>query len=77
MKTMAKRIKQMRKELHKKLRALGTPGSWEHIESQAGMFSYTGLNGELHNGGVGSIIVAGHDICMTGGKQLQIQNYKV
>jgi len=43
-KTMAERILAMRKMLYDKLRALGTPGSWEHIINQSGMFSYTGLN---------------------------------
>ncbi|ELU10850.1 hypothetical protein CAPTEDRAFT_31454, partial [Capitella teleta] len=43
-KTMAERILSMRDELYKKLRGLGTPGSWEHIVKQSGMFSYTGLN---------------------------------
>lgn len=41
---MANRIKLMRKELYDRLRALGTPGNWNHIISQKGMFSYTGLN---------------------------------
>jgi aspartate aminotransferase len=41
---MADRIKLMRDLLRSKLRALGTPGSWDHIVQQAGMFSYTGLS---------------------------------
>ena len=41
---MADRIKLMRQKLYEKLRALGTPGTWEHIVQQIGMFSYTGLN---------------------------------
>ena len=45
-KTMADRIKLMRQKLFDKLRALGTPGNWEHIVNQSGMFSYTGLNGK-------------------------------
>jgi len=40
---MAERIKQMRQELYTALRANGTPGTWEHIINQTGMFSYTGL----------------------------------
>ena len=44
MKTMAERILQMRNMLYQKLRELGTPGTWEHIITQSGMFSYTGLN---------------------------------
>lgn len=44
--TMSARIKTMRHELRQKLEVLGTPGDWSHIESQIGMFSYTGLNRE-------------------------------
>ncbi|XP_033757404.1 aspartate aminotransferase, cytoplasmic-like [Pecten maximus] len=40
---MASRILLMRETLHQKLVALGTPGNWEHITTQRGMFSYTGL----------------------------------
>ncbi|CAH1785146.1 unnamed protein product [Owenia fusiformis] len=43
-KTMAERILLMRQRLHEKLKALGTPGNWDHIVKQIGMFSYTGLN---------------------------------
>lgn len=42
--TMANRIFAMRKALKDKLAELNTPGSWEHITNQIGMFSYTGLN---------------------------------
>lgn len=35
----------MRKALYQALMKLETPGKWEHIMSQIGMFSYTGLNG--------------------------------
>ena len=44
--TMADRIKQMRAGLYERLLRLGTPGNWEHIVNQIGMFSYTGLNGK-------------------------------
>ena len=40
---MSGRIKEMRKCLYERLIRLGTPGSWEHITKQIGMFSYTGL----------------------------------
>ncbi len=40
---MAERIKAMRRALYAELVALETPGSWEHIVTQIGMFSYTGL----------------------------------
>lgn len=43
-KIMASRILQMRQLLHEKLRMLGTPGNWDHITRQTGMFAYTGLN---------------------------------
>ncbi|KAI8735913.1 aspartate aminotransferase, cytoplasmic, partial [Biomphalaria glabrata] len=41
--TMANRIKKMRQELLDNLKKLGTPGNWDHIAKQIGMFSYTGL----------------------------------
>lgn len=40
---MAQRIREMRQGLYERLRSLGTPGNWEHIINQVGMFSYTGL----------------------------------
>jgi aspartate aminotransferase len=43
-KTMAERILLMRSELRNRLKALETPGNWDHITTQTGMFSYTGLN---------------------------------
>ncbi|KAK9964151.1 hypothetical protein ABG768_005349 [Culter alburnus] len=43
-KTMADRVLLMRAQLKEKLKALGTPGTWEHITEQIGMFSFTGLN---------------------------------
>jgi len=42
-KTMSDRIRQMRSGLKDRLVALGTPGTWDHIVNQIGMFSYTGL----------------------------------
>jgi len=33
----------MRKALRSELERLGTPGTWNHITDQIGMFSYTGL----------------------------------
>lgn len=42
--TMSSRIIKMRKMLRDELEALKTPGTWEHITNQIGMFSYTGLN---------------------------------
>ncbi|KAF1940420.1 aspartate aminotransferase [Clathrospora elynae] len=44
LKTMSGRIKEMRTELRKKLEDMGTPGTWNHITEQIGMFSFTGLS---------------------------------
>uniref|UniRef100_A0A915AKZ3 Aspartate aminotransferase n=1 Tax=Parascaris univalens TaxID=6257 RepID=A0A915AKZ3_PARUN len=41
--TMATRIKSMRTALRENLEKLNTPGKWEHITQQIGMFSFTGL----------------------------------
>ncbi|XP_035229518.1 aspartate aminotransferase, cytoplasmic-like, partial [Stegodyphus dumicola] len=43
-KEMSGRIIKMRAALKQKLDELGTPGNWDHITNQIGMFSYTGLN---------------------------------
>ncbi|KAI8430325.1 hypothetical protein MSG28_000631 [Choristoneura fumiferana] len=42
-KTMSSRVIQMREALRAELIKLGTPGSWEHIVKQIGLFSFTGL----------------------------------
>lgn len=42
--TMSSRIREMRGALRGHLESLGTPGKWDHITQQIGMFSYTGLN---------------------------------
>ena len=45
--TMSHRIMDMRKALHEALtQKYKTPGSWDHILSQIGMFSFLGLNQE-------------------------------
>lgn len=36
----------MREALRGKLEELGTPGTWNHITDQIGMFSFTGLREE-------------------------------
>uniref|UniRef100_A0A8D2LJC8 aspartate transaminase n=1 Tax=Varanus komodoensis TaxID=61221 RepID=A0A8D2LJC8_VARKO len=41
--TLVKRIMLIREKLKEKLRILGTPGSWEHITEQSGVYSFTGL----------------------------------
>lgn len=43
---MSNRIITMRKALYERLVALGTPGTWNHITDQIGMFSFTGLKGK-------------------------------
>ncbi|KAI0173282.1 pyridoxal phosphate-dependent transferase [Hypoxylon sp. FL1284] len=43
LRTMSGRIISMRKALRSKLEELGTPGTWNHITDQIGMFSFTGL----------------------------------
>jgi len=40
---MVKRLKAARQGLRERLERLGTPGSWNHITQQTGMFSFTGL----------------------------------
>jgi aspartate/tyrosine/aromatic aminotransferase len=40
---MSERITKMRGALRGALEAKGTPGTWDHITKQIGMFSYTGL----------------------------------
>lgn len=43
LRTMSGRIKEMRKQLREKLEEKKTPGTWNHITDQIGMFSFTGL----------------------------------
>lgn len=45
--TMSSRIKEMRVALRDHLVKLGTPGTWDHIVEQCGMFSFTGLSPEM------------------------------
>jgi aspartate aminotransferase len=44
LRTMSGRIIDMRKALRGKLEELKTPGTWNHITEQIGMFSFTGLS---------------------------------
>lgn len=46
LRTMSGRIMEMRRLLREKLEERGTPGDWEHITKQIGMFSFTGLTEE-------------------------------
>lgn len=43
---MVDRIITVRLGLKERLEKLGTPGKWDHIVQQKGMFSFTGLSGE-------------------------------
>ncbi|KAJ5825271.1 Aspartate aminotransferase [Penicillium riverlandense] len=43
LRVMSSRIRSMREALYAELVRLQTPGTWEHIVQQNGMFSYTGL----------------------------------
>ncbi|XP_059508959.1 aspartate aminotransferase, cytoplasmic [Stegostoma tigrinum] len=43
-KSMADRVLLMRAQLKEKLQKLGTPGTWDHLTQQIGMFSFTGLD---------------------------------
>lgn len=52
LKIMSTRIIKMRKALYDELVRLGTPGTWNHIVDQIGMFSYTGLNGEADDNSI-------------------------
>ncbi len=46
---MTDRIKAMREALYTRLKAKGTPGTWEHITSHIGMFTFSGMTGtEVH-----------------------------
>jgi aspartate aminotransferase len=44
LKEMSGRINKMRHIVVDVLKELGTPGDWQHVVNQIGMFSYTGLN---------------------------------
>lgn len=45
--TMSTRIASMRRALTAQLKTLQTPGTWDHIVQQCGMFSYTGLSKDM------------------------------
>lgn len=45
--TMSGRIAKMRGRLFGELCGLGTPGSWEHVVKQTGMFGYLGISPEM------------------------------
>ena len=43
---MSERIRTMRRTVYDELQRLGTPGTWEHVINQIGMFSFLGLTKE-------------------------------
>jgi aspartate/tyrosine/aromatic aminotransferase len=43
LKVMVERVQSMRNGLKERLEKLGTPGNWDHITKQIGMFSFLGL----------------------------------
>lgn len=45
--TMSSRINVMRHKLREHLVQLQTPGNWDHVVNQCGMFSFTGLSKEM------------------------------
>ncbi len=47
LKIMSSRIKSNRENLRNYLEKLNTPGKWDHITRQVGMFSFTGLSPDL------------------------------
>lgn len=69
MEQMSQRIQEMRVALRDKLVEKGTPGNWDHVTRQIGMFSFTGLSARqvevlrdqyhLYMTGDGRISVAG------------------
>ncbi|EME42295.1 hypothetical protein DOTSEDRAFT_133423 [Dothistroma septosporum NZE10] len=46
LRTMSGRIVEMRQTLRTRIEQLGTPGTWQHITDQSGMFCYSGLTPE-------------------------------
>lgn len=46
--SVSKRILEMRNLLRGELERLNTPGNWEHITNQIGMFSYTGMTSIIY-----------------------------
>merc|ERR1711953_287294 len=67
LRAMSVRIQDMRKALFDELTALCTPGSWTHITSQIGMFSFTGLPPEQCK-----IMVDKHHIYMLGNGRISM-----
>merc|ERR1712113_305087 len=67
LRAMSVRIQDMRKALFDELTRLKTPGSWTHITSQIGMFSFTGLNPEQSK-----VMVDKHHVYMLGNGRISM-----
>jgi len=65
--TVTDRIARMRIKLKEALIKNGTPGNWDHITNQVGMFSFTGLSPEESKA-----MVDNHSIYMTGNGRISI-----
>jgi len=65
--TVTGRIARMRLKLKEALAANGTPGNWDHITNQVGMFSFTGLTPEQS-----AAMVEKYSIYMTGNGRISI-----
>jgi aspartate aminotransferase len=47
LKEIAERMHHVRQSLADNLKNIGTPGTWDHIVNQAGLFTYLGLSRNL------------------------------
>lgn len=65
--TMSQRIYKQRVALRDNLVKLGTPGDWEHIVIQQGMFSFTGLNKEQ-----AKILETKHSVYLLGNGRISV-----
>jgi len=64
---MSSRIQRMRQELYDAIKKNGTPGTWEHILNQIGMFSFTGLTkGQVE------LLISKHHIYMLGNGRISM-----
>jgi aspartate/tyrosine/aromatic aminotransferase len=65
--TVTNRINEMRTLLRQELEAIKAPGSWDHITTQIGMFSFTGLSAKQSEA-----MVNKHHIYMTKNGRISI-----
>jgi len=64
---MSSRIQRMRQELYDALKKNGTPGNWDHILNQIGMFSFTGLTKAQVD-----LLISKHHIYMLGNGRISM-----